>query len=86
MLVLGIKRNAVVDFYDNKKAQQVHLEGTYLYLGDKEEGVDGYTCIKPVFIGNTKPCFAKVNDLKPGNNVSVYYNRFGSIDAVIPNE
>lgn len=84
MTVLGIKRNAVVDFYDNKKGQQVHLEGAYLYLGDTAEDVDGMTCIKPVFIGNTKACYEQVKNLKPNDQVNVYYNRFGSIDAVIP--
>lgn len=83
MIVLGIKKNAVVDFYDNKKGQQVHLEGLYLYLGDKANDVEGVTCIKPVFIGNTKQCFEGCKALKPNDVVNVYYNRFGSIDVVV---
>lgn len=83
MIVIGIKRNAVVDFYDAKKAQQVHLEGAYLYLADKQEGVEGLACTKPVFISNSKPTFSDIQNLKVDDVVNVYYNRFGSIDAVV---
>lgn len=83
MIVIGIKRNAVVDFYDNKKGQQVHLEGAYLYLADKQPDVEGLACSKPVFISNSKPTFADIQNLKVDDVVNVYYNRFGSIDAIV---
>ena len=83
MIVIGIKRKAVVDFYDSKKGQQVHLEGAYLYLAEKQPEVEGVACSKPVFISNSKPIYADVQKLQVNDEVNVYYNRFGSIDAVV---
>lgn len=80
MKVLGIQRSVVFDF-KNQKNEQVHLEGAKLFLGEERPGVEGISVIEPVFVNNTKPCYPKVSELNVGDEVNIYYNRFGKVDS-----
>lgn len=80
--VLGIEKNVVIDFVDRKRNENVHLEGMYLHLGETKKNVEGMAVSKPLFVNSSKSCYGLAQTLKVGDEIELFYNRYGSFEAL----
>ena len=77
MQIVGIQRNVTFKFDGNV------FTGINLYCALERDGVEGHVTEKH-FVNSSKECFGLANSLKVGDQVNIYYNRYGKIDAIVP--
>lgn len=64
--------------YTNKANKEVRGTEVYVINDEAREGVTGYECEK-LWLSERVSYKPKVNE-----NIRVYYNRFGTVDEVVP--
>lgn len=76
MTIIG---KAKVDYVSRKTNQQV--SGLTLHVTHEDNNVDGLA-VETIFVSSKSNVYADANAVKLGDNVNVFYNRFGSVDSI----
>lgn len=79
MKIVGIQRGVSFKIDGNT------FSGINLFGAVERPGIDGVATEK-IFVNSEKECFAAAASLSVGDDVDVYYNRFGKVDQLIPKQ
>lgn len=74
--VVGIKRLNYVSKKTNRP-----VAGIQLFVLFEQEGVQGHQA-DTIFVSNTSPCYSKAELVVVGDQVNIYYNRWGSVEGL----